>query len=249
VLLAKSGDLALGSLREVLLDIAETRDAENSLPRVVGKLVEESAGVALAAVWLLRPGDRCASCVHAGVCALRVQCLHLSASGPSHVVGPPLDEALGRVPMTAFDIGRVLGTRDPVVVLWGFWGQRIAHRDTAIGAFGVLLRTPPAPADDDVLRLLASQIGAAVGGERAARELARLRNGTGPSDAAAGSRSAGRILSEEDVRRLERDNLLAALEATKGRVYGRGGAAQLLGLKPTTLASRLKKLGIAMRSA
>jgi transcriptional regulator with GAF, ATPase, and Fis domain len=27
-------------------------------------------------------------------------------------------------------------------------------------------------------------------------------------------------------------------------VYGEGGAANLLGLKPTTLASRIKKLGL-----
>ena len=45
------------------------------------------------------------------------------------------------------------------------------------------------------------------------------------------------------MRRFEKENLLAALEATGGRVYGRGGAADLLGVKPTTLASRLKKLG------
>ena len=32
---------------------------------------------------------------------------------------------------------------------------------------------------------------------------------------------------------------------TKGRIYGTGGAAELLGLKPSTLQSRMKKLGIA----
>jgi transcriptional regulator with GAF, ATPase, and Fis domain len=56
------------------------------------------------------------------------------------------------------------------------------------------------------------------------------------------------VVPEADVRRFEKENLLAALEATGGRVYGRGGAADLLGVKPTTLASRLKKLGIATRS-
>jgi transcriptional regulator with GAF, ATPase, and Fis domain len=56
------------------------------------------------------------------------------------------------------------------------------------------------------------------------------------------------VVPEADVRRFEKENLLAALEATGGRVYGRGGAADLLGVKPTTLASRLKKLGIVTRS-
>ncbi|MGH1341875.1 MAG: sigma-54-dependent Fis family transcriptional regulator [Nannocystales bacterium] len=35
-----------------------------------------------------------------------------------------------------------------------------------------------------------------------------------------------------------------AIERTSGKIYGAGGAAQLVGMKPTTLQSRLKKLGI-----
>jgi transcriptional regulator with GAF, ATPase, and Fis domain len=62
------------------------------------------------------------------------------------------------------------------------------------------------------------------------------------------SEPEGAIVPEADVRRFERENLLAALQKTGGRVYGPGGAAQLLGVKPTTLASRLKKLGIIGRS-
>ena len=55
---------------------------------------------------------------------------------------------------------------------------------------------------------------------------------------------ADRILTEEEVRMLERQNLTRALKASAGRVFGDDGAARLLGLKPTTLASRLRKLGI-----
>ena len=35
-----------------------------------------------------------------------------------------------------------------------------------------------------------------------------------------------------------------ALKVTGGKIYGKTGAARLLGLKPTTLQSRMKKLGI-----
>jgi len=42
----------------------------------------------------------------------------------------------------------------------------------------------------------------------------------------------------------ERAMILAALEASAGKVFGPGGAAERLGLKPTTLASRIKRLGI-----
>ena len=60
---------------------------------------------------------------------------------------------------------------------------------------------------------------------------------------------ASPILTEEAIRALERANLLAALERAGGKVYGEGGAAQLLGMKPTTLASRIDRLGIKRRAA
>jgi PAS domain S-box-containing protein len=52
------------------------------------------------------------------------------------------------------------------------------------------------------------------------------------------------VMTEQQVRQLEIDNLHAALATANGRMFGPGGAAELLGIKPTTLASRLKKLGI-----
>ena len=52
------------------------------------------------------------------------------------------------------------------------------------------------------------------------------------------------ILTQEEMREREKRNLEAALEETGGQLYGDGGAAALLGMKPTTLASRLKALGI-----
>ncbi|HVH47090.1 MAG TPA: helix-turn-helix domain-containing protein, partial [Labilithrix sp.] len=50
-----------------------------------------------------------------------------------------------------------------------------------------------------------------------------------------------------NVRELERQNLSAVLEKTNGRVAGAGGAAELLGIKPSTLAYQLKTFGIARR--
>jgi len=51
-------------------------------------------------------------------------------------------------------------------------------------------------------------------------------------------------IPEAEQRHRERENLLAALQQTGGKIYGPGGAAALLGIKPTTLASRLNALGI-----
>jgi transcriptional regulator with GAF, ATPase, and Fis domain len=52
------------------------------------------------------------------------------------------------------------------------------------------------------------------------------------------------VRSEEEMRRHERENLMVALERTRGKIYGPDGAAAVLGLKPTTLSSRLRKLNI-----
>jgi len=48
-----------------------------------------------------------------------------------------------------------------------------------------------------------------------------------------------------DLRTLEREAILNALRVSGGRLYGPAGAARTLGLKPTTLQSRMKKLGIS----
>ena len=52
------------------------------------------------------------------------------------------------------------------------------------------------------------------------------------------------IVPEVEWRRRERANVRAALERSGGRIYGPDGAASLLGIKPTTLISRLQALGL-----
>ena len=52
------------------------------------------------------------------------------------------------------------------------------------------------------------------------------------------------VVPDAQMRRRERDNLLAALHKSGWKVYGPGGAAELLGLRPTTVASRIKKMGM-----
>lgn len=52
------------------------------------------------------------------------------------------------------------------------------------------------------------------------------------------------LLTDVQIREIERSNLRRALGAANGKVYGPGGAAELLGVKPTTLSSRLRSMGI-----
>ena len=48
---------------------------------------------------------------------------------------------------------------------------------------------------------------------------------------------------------LEAEHIRAVLDGTSWRVRGLGGAAQRLGLKPTTLESRMARLGIVRKKA
>ncbi len=54
----------------------------------------------------------------------------------------------------------------------------------------------------------------------------------------------GRILTQDEMVTFEANNLRAALAESRGKIYGHDGAAARLGMKPSTLASRLKALGI-----
>jgi transcriptional regulator with GAF, ATPase, and Fis domain len=51
----------------------------------------------------------------------------------------------------------------------------------------------------------------------------------------------------QTLEEIEREHILTVLEGTGWRVSGERGAARLLGMKPTTLEARMKKLGIARR--
>ena len=52
------------------------------------------------------------------------------------------------------------------------------------------------------------------------------------------------FVTDREFRKRERQNLIAALTEAGWKIYGRGGAAALLGMKPTTLVSRIQALGI-----
>jgi formate hydrogenlyase transcriptional activator len=46
------------------------------------------------------------------------------------------------------------------------------------------------------------------------------------------------------LKQVEKEHILKILETTGWKVSGKNGAAENLGLKPTTLEARMKKLGI-----
>jgi len=60
---------------------------------------------------------------------------------------------------------------------------------------------------------------------------------------------AAGFLTRDELKRRERESIAAALSQAGGKIFGAGGAADLLGMKPTTLASRIKALGLSRKLA
>ena len=56
--------------------------------------------------------------------------------------------------------------------------------------------------------------------------------------------TAREVVPDVEIKRRERENLLLALNRTNWKIYGPDGAAELLDVKPTTLASRITRLGL-----
>lgn len=80
-------------------------------------------------------------------------------------------------------------------------------------------------------------------GEELQVPLAELRSSTRVTVAAAVGAPASTFAQAE------RETILAALQAASGRISGKGGAAERLGLKRTTLQNKMRRLGINANTA
>ena len=69
-------------------------------------------------------------------------------------------------------------------------------------------------------------------------DVSALSDSGGPASSHAGERTP------DDLESLEREHIRRVLESCGGRIKGKGGAAEKLGLKPSTLYNRLNKLGL-----
>ena len=61
-----------------------------------------------------------------------------------------------------------------------------------------------------------------------------------------GTSEAGHTKAFASLAQVEADHIRTALAASKGRVEGHGGAAEMVGLNPSTLRARMAKLGITI---
>lgn len=231
----------------------------NALVPLAGACLATCDGV-LARIWLTGPGDLCVTCPMKSECPDRRRCLHLVASAG---LSSRLDGPFRRFPIGARQVGRVPLSREPFVVTdrladlglaersWlathrvrGFAAVPIEYGGVVIGVLAVFSRGDFPARELEALTQLARLGGAALGHLQAFRDLAGERNRL----AARSSRrtdsetSAGRVL--RPLRHTEREVIEQVLAHTRGTVSGPRGAAAILGLKPTTLFSRMKKLGV-----
>ena len=116
----------IDSLQRIILSVARSRGLDAVLHTIVRGLAEQS-GVALARIWLVAPGDICASCYVRSVCPDQTRCLHLAVSAGSpllengSVEGTPeswtgIDGRFRRLPLnSASEVSHVDGTGQPVL--------------------------------------------------------------------------------------------------------------------------------------
>jgi transcriptional regulator with GAF, ATPase, and Fis domain len=57
--------------------------------------------------------------------------------------------------------------------------------------------------------------------------------------------AAAPVSTLSQILELERRNIVEALEKSNGKIYGEDGAAEMLGMHPTTLSSKIAALKIA----
>lgn len=185
--------------KRLLLDLAQQRE----LPALLDLLVTRIAGseaVALARLWLVRPGQGCETCPMREECPDRSQCLHLVASNGRSLVDPSsdlsrLDGRFRRFPIGVRKVGRIAMTgeaieapdmaelpgwvADPEWVrsegVIGFAGQPLSHRGLVLGVLGVFSRVRIGDECLDWLRMIADHAAVAIAHTHAWEEVQRLR--------------------------------------------------------------------------
>lgn len=61
------------------------------------------------------------------------------------------------------------------------------------------------------------------------------------------SNASDEVITEKEMKRREKENVIRALNQCTGKIYGEDGAAKLLGIKPTTLTTRIRAMGVKKR--
>ncbi len=185
--------------KTLLLEMAQRLQVGDALNLIVDRIAASPA-VALARIWLIRPGAGCETCPLRQECPDRTQCLHLVASDGASVVDPQRDfsrtdgafrrfpigvRKVGRIAATgeALEVGNLLGQPDWLVHpewaraegIRGFGGQPLVYHGEVLGVLAVFSRTTINDEDLDWLRTIANHAAASIANASAWEEIESLR--------------------------------------------------------------------------
>ena len=186
-------------LLRVALAAAEMRDPSRVLSTVVHGLTA-GAGLALARVWLVRPGAPCDACPMRDECPDRTRCLHLTASAGNPLHEPPerwarIDGDFRRFPIGVRKVGHIAASGESLLVAdierdaawiarpeWAraegirsFAGHPLVFHGEVLGVLAVFCRDGIGPERFAELRGFAAQAAVAIANARAFAELEQLR--------------------------------------------------------------------------
>ena len=187
---------------EALQAVALAVAAETSVDRVLTQIVEGLVArttVALARVWLIAPGDICATCPLRAECPDQTLCLHLSASAGAPLDGRAdwsrLDGAFRRFPLGVRKIGRIGASGDGLFIedvtrdhdwiarpdwvrherIGSFGGQPLVFNSEILGVLGVFNRDLCDRRTFAWLRTFADHAAIAIAHARALRQIEQLK--------------------------------------------------------------------------
>jgi transcriptional regulator with GAF, ATPase, and Fis domain len=184
-------------LQSISVAVSQVRTVETVLKMIVDGLVEQ-AGLALARIWLIGPGDICATCLMGRECPSRMRCLHLAASaGRSQVDGQEwkgIEGAFRRIPLGVRKIGQVGSTGNSFLTedavlnptfaanptwvrregIHGFAGHPLIFREEILGVLGAFGRIPFHEEHFKWLRVFADQAAVSIANARAFEEIHAL---------------------------------------------------------------------------
>jgi len=190
----------LDSLKCLLLDIAQQRSINDLLWLIVRRLADRPA-VVLARIWLIRPGDICATCRLKEECPDQTKCLHLVASagrsgGADKTEWSNINGFFSRFPLGIYKVGRIGSSGEQLVIndmetnpAWivrpdwakqegirGFHGQPIIYKGETLGVLAVFEREPVTDEATVWFRMIADHVAVAIANARAFEEIERLKS-------------------------------------------------------------------------
>lgn len=185
--------------KTLLLEMAQRRQVSDVLKLIVDHMAMSEA-VALARIWLVRPGAGCSTCPMRSECPDQTSCLHLVASAGRSITEPErdltrTDGAFRRFPIGVRKVGRIASTGEALEVTnisgepdwlakpeWaraegirGFGGQPLLHRGEVLGVLGVFSRASIGDTCLDWLRMIADHAAASLANAKAWEEVETLR--------------------------------------------------------------------------